>query len=85
MFNIVKIVSDIYGLMQHTLYPILIGSHCNVTVTLAQHCNIKNGPLYGLSYLYVALLTSMTLCPYFLSVVNSYTDSVLDSYEEQEF
>ena len=32
---------------------------------IGQHCTIKNGPLYRVSYLYAALLLSMKLSPDF--------------------
>ena len=54
-------VSYLYGLIRHILCLICIGLYWNVTMLLVQHYVIKNGPLYGVSYLYAALLVSMTL------------------------
>ena len=47
----------------NTAYIILffVAPYCNVTVPLFQHCVIKNGPLCGVSYLYAAWLSIMTL------------------------
>ena len=56
-------ISDVYGLMQCILIQIFIPPHFKVTVTLVQHYVIKNGPFYGVSSLYPALLLSMTLSP----------------------
>ena len=56
-------VSDLYGLIQRILYLILFRPYCIVTVMLVQHPVITDGPLYGISYLYAALLLTMTLSP----------------------
>ena len=56
-------VSDIYDLMQRIFDLLFIAPHCNVTVTLVQHFSIKNGILYGFSYLYAALISITNLYP----------------------
>ena len=59
--------------MRHILCLIFIALQFNMTVTLVQHSVITNDPLYGISYLYAALLTSMTLSLTFVLVVNYIT------------
>ena len=54
-------VSDVYGLMRRILYQICIASCHNETVRLVQHGVITNYPLYGIAYLYAALLFRMNL------------------------
>ena len=54
-------VSYVYGLTQRILFLICIAPHYNMTVPLVQQCDIQNGPLYGVSHLYAALLPNMTL------------------------
>ena len=54
-------VSGLYGLILRILYLIFDGPYCNGTVPLVKHRVIKNGPLYGVSYLYSEWLLSMTL------------------------
>ena len=54
-------VSNLYGLIRSILCFVCIGPYCIVTVPLVQHWVITNGPLYGVSYLYAALLLSITL------------------------
>ena len=58
-------ISDVYCLMWSVLYLIFVATHCNVIVPLINHCIIKNGPLHGVLYSYVALLLSMTFSPTF--------------------
>ena len=58
-----KLVSDVYGLMWRILCLIFIQKHCNLTVPLAQHCVLTNGPLYDVSYMYSALLDRLALFP----------------------
>ena len=57
------LVSNLYGLMWHILYLICIAPHCKFTVPLVKQCVIKNGNLYGVSYLYAVWLVRMTLYP----------------------
>ena len=57
------LVSESYGLMQCILYVIFIAQFFNITVPLAKHYVITNGPIYGVSYLYAVYLVSMTLSP----------------------
>ena len=56
-------VSDLYGLMGRILYVISTTPHSKFTVPLVKHRVIKNGPVYGVSYLYAVCLWSMTLSP----------------------
>ena len=56
-------VLDVYWLIWRILWLVFIAPHCHVTVPLVQHCIITNGPLYRVSHLYAALLTSITLSP----------------------
>ena len=44
------LVSDLYYLMQHTLYLIYVAPYCSITVSFIKHCVITKGPLYGVSY-----------------------------------
>ena len=57
-----KFVSDLYGLIRRILY-LNFGPYCIFTVPLVKHCVIKNGPVYGVSYLYAACLLIMTSSP----------------------
>ena len=43
-------VSYLYGLIWNILYQICFGPYCIMTTPLVQHCVIKNGSLYGVSY-----------------------------------
>ena len=56
-------VSGLYGLILRILYLIFDGPYCNGTVPLVKHRVIKNGPLYGVSYLCEVWSVSMTLYP----------------------
>ena len=47
-----KFVSDVYGLMRRMLYLICTEYYCKFTMLLVKHCVVKNGPLYGVSYMY---------------------------------
>ena len=46
------LVSDLYGLMQRTLYLISVAPYCKFTVPLVKHCVTTKGPLYGVSCFY---------------------------------
>ena len=52
-------VSYLYVLIQYILCLICIGPYCIFTATLLKHRFITNGPLYGVSYLHAAWLSSM--------------------------
>ena len=54
-------ISDVYGLTRLILFLIFIGPYCIATVPLVHHSVTKNGQLHGVSYLYAAILLSMTL------------------------
>ena len=55
------------------VYPIFI-----MTVPLVHACIISNGTLYGVSYLHVALLLSMTGIPGFARVLHpDYPESII--------
>ena len=62
------LVSYLYGLMRRILYLISFATIFNETVPLIQHRVIKNGTVYGISYLYavclVSMTSSLTLLPY---------------------
>ena len=54
------LVSDLYGFMRRILYLISVAPILNETLPLVQHRFIKNGPVYGVSYLYAVCVVSMT-------------------------
>ena len=54
-------VSYVYVLMGRILGLVLFVPHCNLTVSLVQHCFIINGPLYGVSFFNAELLLSVVL------------------------
>ena len=66
-------VWNVYGIMRCDLCLIFIASRCNETVLLVHQCVITNGPLYGVSWLYSALLTKHDFISNFLVVVKTFT------------
>ena len=55
------LVSDLYGSMWRIVYVIFVAPCRKFAVPWIKHYIIKNGTLYGVSYLYAAWLLSITL------------------------